>query len=102
MDVRGRDLRYFLAVAEELSFTHAAERLYLSQPALSKQIRALERHLGTLLFTRDRQQVTLTPVGEALVPHAYMRVHRAALQFRRRAGAPLRRRFTTLRTRPGR
>ncbi|NUS11537.1 MAG: LysR family transcriptional regulator [Streptomyces sp.] len=70
MDVHGRDLRYFAAVAEELHFTRAAERLFVSQPALSKQIRALERQLGAPLFTRDRQGVALTPVGTALLPHA--------------------------------
>ena len=70
MDVHGRDLRYFVAVAEELHFTRAAERLYLSQPALSKQIRMLERQLGAELFERDRQGVALTPVGVALLPHA--------------------------------
>ncbi|MER5180323.1 LysR substrate-binding domain-containing protein [Streptomyces sp. NPDC002896] len=70
MDVHGRDLRYFVAVAEELHFTHAAERLYVSQPALSKQIRALERQLGTPLFERDRQGVALTAAGAALLPHA--------------------------------
>jgi len=70
MDVHGRDLRYFVAVAEELHFTRAAERLYLSQPALSKQIRMLERQLGAGLFERDRQGVTLTPAGAALLPHA--------------------------------
>ncbi len=70
MDVHGRDLRYFVAVAEELHFTHAAERLFVSQPALSKQIRLLEKHLGAALFTRDRRAVRLTPAGEALLPHA--------------------------------
>ncbi|MFI8963479.1 LysR substrate-binding domain-containing protein [Streptomyces sp. NPDC053493] len=70
MDVHGRDLRYFLAVAEELHFTRAAERLYVSQPSLSKQIRALERQLGAPLFDRDRQGVALTDVGTALLPHA--------------------------------
>ncbi|GGT69778.1 LysR family transcriptional regulator [Streptomyces lateritius] len=70
MDVHVRDLRYFVAVAEELHFTRAAERLFLSQPALSKQIRALERQLGAVLFDRDRQGVRLTAVGGALLPHA--------------------------------
>lgn len=70
MDVHVRDLRYFVAVAEELHFTRAAERLYVSQPALSKQVRALERHLGVELFRRDPQGVTLTEAGAALLPHA--------------------------------
>ncbi|GAA2074599.1 LysR family transcriptional regulator [Streptomyces albiaxialis] len=70
MDVHGRDLRYFVAVAEESHFTRAAERLYVSQPALSKQIRMLERQLGAELFVRDRQGVRLTPAGSALLPHA--------------------------------
>ncbi|MER6204285.1 LysR family transcriptional regulator [Streptomyces sp. NPDC001073] len=69
-DVHVRDLRYFVAVAEELHFTRAAERLYVSQPALSKQIRALERQLGAELFRRDRQGVALTPAGAALLPYA--------------------------------
>ncbi|MGH3875992.1 MAG: LysR family transcriptional regulator [Actinophytocola sp.] len=67
MDAHLRDLRYFLTVAEELSFTRAAERLHLSQPALSKQIQGLERTLRAALFDRGRRQVRLTAAGEALL-----------------------------------
>jgi DNA-binding transcriptional LysR family regulator len=70
MDVHGRDLRYFVTIAEELSFTRAAERLFVSQPALSKQIRMLEKQLGACLFRRDRRAVRLTAMGEVLLPHA--------------------------------
>ncbi|MFF3754739.1 LysR family transcriptional regulator [Streptomyces sp. NPDC002018] len=71
MDVHVRDLRYFVAVAEELSFTRAAsDRLFVSQPALSKQIRQLERAFRTTLFARDRRTVALTAAGRALLPHA--------------------------------
>ena len=70
MDTHLRDLRYFLAVAEHLHFTRAAEALYVSQPALSKQIRALERQLRAPLFERDRREVRLTAAGAALLPHA--------------------------------
>jgi DNA-binding transcriptional LysR family regulator len=70
MDVHLRDLRYFLAVAEQLHFTRAAETLYVSQPALSKQIRALERQLRVTLFERDRGGVRLTRAGAALRPYA--------------------------------
>jgi DNA-binding transcriptional LysR family regulator len=70
MDVHGRDLRYFVAVAEELHFTRAAERLFVSQPALSKQVGMLERQIGAPLFERGRRGVRLTPVGDALLPHA--------------------------------
>src|SRR3954447_19621637 len=70
MDVHLRDLRYFLAVAQELNFTRAAETLYVSQPALSKQIRALERQLRVTLFERGRSTVRLTRAGVELVPYA--------------------------------
>jgi DNA-binding transcriptional LysR family regulator len=70
MDVHVRDLRYFVAVAEELHFTRAAESLQISQPSLSRQIRLLERTLGFPLFQRDRRAVALTPAGESLLPGA--------------------------------
>src|SRR3954453_11866290 len=70
MDVHLRDLRYFVAVARELHFTHASEILHVSQPALSKQIRALERQLRVTLFERDHGTVRLTRAGAALVPYA--------------------------------
>src|SRR5829696_8029357 len=70
MDVHLRDLRYFLAVAQQLHFTRAAETLYVSQPALSKQIRALERQLRVSLFERDRGEVKLTRAGTELIPYA--------------------------------
>jgi DNA-binding transcriptional LysR family regulator len=70
MDVHVRDLRYFLAVAEHGNFTRAAEALFVSQPALSKQIRALERQLRTTLFDRHHRDLRLTRAGRQLVPRA--------------------------------
>lgn len=65
-----RELRYFLAVAEELNFSRAAERLGMAQPPLSRAIRQMERRLGADLFTRDTRQVSLTPVGATLLDEA--------------------------------
>ena len=63
-------LSYFVAVSEERQFTRAANRVSVAQPAVSAQIRRLEHELGAQLFHRDRRGVSLTPAGEALLPHA--------------------------------
>jgi DNA-binding transcriptional LysR family regulator len=63
-------LRSFIAVAEELSFTRAAERLHIAQPSLSRSIRRLEQDVGVGLFARTSRSVALTPAGEALLEHA--------------------------------
>lgn len=63
-----RRLRYFAAVAEELSFSRAASKMYLSQPALSQQIRKLEREIGVDLLWRDKRSVELTQAGKTLLP----------------------------------
>ena len=86
MNLELRQLRYFVAVAEELHFTRAAERLHMAQPALSARIRELERAAGTPLFRRTTRQVELTAAGEALLPHA-----RAALEAARHAEEALQR-----------
>ncbi|OJJ17325.1 transcriptional regulator [marine bacterium AO1-C] len=61
-----RHLRYFMTVAEELHFRKAAERLYISQPGLSRQIRQMEEDLGVKLFERTNRKVALTPAGQYL------------------------------------
>jgi DNA-binding transcriptional LysR family regulator len=70
-----RQLTYFVAVAEERQFTRASERVSVAQPAVSTQIRQLERELGESLFHRGQRQAALTEAGQAFLPYA-----RAALE----------------------
>jgi DNA-binding transcriptional LysR family regulator len=65
-----RDLHCFLAVAEELSFTRAAQRLRIAQPALSLRIKQFEKELGASLFTRTKRRVALSDGGAAMLPRA--------------------------------
>lgn len=67
MDIHSRRLRYFVVVAEELHFTRAAARLFMSQQSLSRQIQDLEVEVGAQLFNRTRHSVTLTSSGRAFL-----------------------------------
>ncbi|PGG23483.1 transcriptional regulator, partial [Escherichia coli] len=65
-----RHLRYFVAVAQALNFTRAAEKLHTSQPSLSSQIRDLENCVGVPLLVRDKRKVALTAAGECFLQDA--------------------------------
>ena len=65
-----RQLRYFVAVAEEANISRAAKKIFLTQPALSRQIKALEDEIGQCLLERQAHSIRLTPVGEALLREA--------------------------------
>ena len=85
-----RLVEYFVAVAEELHFGRAAERLHIAQPSLSQQIRRLESQLGVMLLERNSRSVRLTDAGEVLLREGRKTLSRArhAIQTTRAAGAP--------------
>ncbi|HEX4225046.1 MAG TPA: LysR substrate-binding domain-containing protein [Pseudonocardiaceae bacterium] len=100
-DLELREFRYFIAVAEELNFTRAAERLGIAQPPLSSAIGKIERRLGFTLLVRTSRQVSLTPAGQVLLEQGRLTVetaNAAVERTRRAATAPNR---LTVAVKPG-
>ncbi|MDK1703152.1 LysR substrate-binding domain-containing protein [Serratia rubidaea] len=86
-----RHLRYFTTLVEEMHFGHAAEKLHIVQPALSKQILALEAQIGTPLLIRNSRNIVLTEAGERFYHEALLTLRQAdkAVELARRAGRGL-------------
>jgi DNA-binding transcriptional LysR family regulator len=100
-EVELRELRYFIAVAEELNFTRAAARLGLAQPPLSAAIGKLERKLGVTLFERTSRRVTLTPAGAVLLQQGRIAVEAAGAAVERARRASTRPGRLTVAVKPG-
>ena len=83
-------VRYFLAMAKHLNFTHAADRLHVAQPSLTKAMKKLEQELGGALFHRERANTHLTELGRMMLPHleatlfSHQEAKKQALSFHRR------------------
>ncbi len=82
-----RQLRYFVAVAEEGNISRAAKRIFLTQPALSRQIKALEDEIGQCLLERQAHSIRLTPAGETLLREAGDLLQQAEQMLERVRGA---------------
>ena len=78
-------VRYFLALCEDLNFTHPAERCHVAQPSLTRAIRQLEQELGGALFHRERAHTHLSELGQIVRPHLEQ-VYREMQEAKREAG----------------
>ncbi len=74
-----RQLEYFIAVASEMNFSRAAQRVHVVQSALSRSVSKLEKELGVELFDRSKQQIKITPAGELFREHARRVIHTTRL-----------------------